>query len=167
MALVIATVLSSTLASSNESQVYYVCPDDIYHCQVICPNQYCYPLSYYLGNITHYFAPYTKMIFLPGNHSVDIAVPIENVENLTLMGSGDFNTSLHNVSSESSSRIKCNGSVAGFSFENVSDLVIQDLTFIGCGGMNTSCCPYTALSFYSIINLTMSGVTVQDSRSLW
>ena len=168
MALVIATVLSSTLATSNESQVYYVCPDDIYHCQVICPNRYCYPLSYYLRNITHYFASDTKIIFLPGNHSVDIAVPIENVANLTLrlIGSGDFNTSLHNVTSESASRIKCNGSVAGFSFENVSDLVIQDLMFIGCGGVNTSCYYYTALSFYSIINLTMSGVTVQDSRGV-
>ena len=157
MSLVIAipTVSATPLAASGH--VYYVKPNESYH----CPHEPCHTLAYYVANVTTYFTSNTTMIFLPGNHSLaNGTVQIGNITDLTLIGNDSFIPGPYGLPPEPSSRVKCNGSGV-FSFENITGLGIQNLTFLGCGG--TIKMLDTALFLCNIFDLTMSGVTVRNS----
>ena len=160
MSLVIAIPTVTAIPLVASGQVYYVKPNDSYHCPVEC-----HTLAYYVANVTTYFTSNTTMIFLPGNHSLaNGTVQIGNITDLTLIGNDSFIPGPYGLPPESTSRVECNGSVV-FSFENITGLVIQNLTFLGCGGMITvlSLPKVTALYLYNIFDLTLSGVTVRNS----
>ena len=160
MSLVIAIPTVSAIPLAATGQVYYVKPNDSYH----CPHESCYTLAYYVANVTTYFTSNTTMIFLPGNHSLaNGTVQIGNITDLTLIGNDSLIPGPYGLPPESSSRVECNGSGV-FSFENITSLVIQNLTFLGCGGMTVLSLPkVTALYLHNIFDLTMSGVTVHNS----
>ena len=160
MSLVIAIPIITATPLAASGQVYYVKPNDSYH----CPHEPCYTLAYYVANVTTYFTSNTTMIFLPGNHSLaNGTVQIGNITDLTLIGNDSFIPGPYGLPPESSSRVECNGSGV-FSFENITGLVIQNLTFLGCGGMTVLSLPkVTALYLHNIFDLTLSGVTVRNS----
>ena len=140
--------------------VYYVKPNDSYHCPVEC-----HTLAYYVANVTTYFTSNTTMIFLPGNHSLaNGTVQIGNITDLTLIGNDSFIPGPYGLPPESSSRVECKGAVV-FSFENITGLGIQNLTILSCGGIiRVFYSPRTtALFLCNIFDLTMSGVTVRNS----
>ena len=123
-----------------------------------CPNisEPCHTLAYYLANVSYYFGSNTTFVFLPGDHNLTTAVRIVNVSNQALIGK----VALH---VQSPSRIVCGGAVGGFSFTNITNLTIKSLTVFGCGRITTGCGNYATLSFATIIDLTVSGVTVLNS----
>ena len=89
-ALVSAVLLAAWLAelsvcTTDAQQVYYVQPTVTP--PPACPSP-CHPLSFYLGNVTHYFESNTTLVFLPGEHSIqsDTFAEISNIADLNLEG---------------------------------------------------------------------------------
>ena len=65
--------------------VYTVTPDDHYYPNTTC--HHCHNLQHYLLNITKYFTSNTQILFLPGLHHLHTDLIIQNVHNISLIGS--------------------------------------------------------------------------------
>ena len=63
------------------------------------------------------------MVFLPGDHTLDMNITVANISSLTMCGES---------SSGYVATVVCNGSV-GLSFTSMDDFKIQSLTFLSCG----------------------------------
>ena len=63
------------------------------------------------------------MVFLPGDHTLDMNITVANISSLTMCGES---------SSGYIATVVCNGSV-GLSFTSMVDFKIQSLTFLSCG----------------------------------
>ena len=79
------------------------CPPDSTHCTT---------LSEYAQETELYFTSNTTIVFLPGDHTLNVNITVANISRLTLCGE---------FSSGYEARVVCNGSV-GFSFISVVDL---------------------------------------------
>ena len=76
------TLLLLSLLHTTTSTVYTVTPDD--------PNttcHHCHNLQHYLLNATKYFTSNTQLLFLPGIHHLHTDLIIQNVNNISLVGS--------------------------------------------------------------------------------
>ena len=94
-----------------------------------CPKEPCHTLTDVVQSPSQYFASNTIITLLPGHHqtnvSTNLTVLIEDVRNISLIGSDPSN-------SESRSVVLCKGSL-GFSFINVTILKVAKLHFSFCG----------------------------------
>ena len=152
-----------TLANNHvcSSSIVYVKPD--YH-YTHCPGEPCHPLSYYVQQVSRYFVSNTTMVFLNGTHSVETMQPvvITNIENFAMKGSDEFVLGVEDIR-ESSSRIECVGTHrSSFSFMNVTNIQIENLTFANCGQKQFNNVSAT-LSFDEACNMIVFQVTVCNS----
>ena len=78
-------LLLSSLLHVTTCTVYTVTPDDHYYPNTTC--HHCHNLQHYLLNITKYFTSNTQLLFLPGLHHLYTDLIIQNVHNISLIGS--------------------------------------------------------------------------------
>ena len=104
------------------STVYTVTPDDHYYPNTTC--HHCHNLQHYLLNVTKYFTSNTQLLFLPGVNHLHTDLIIQNVHNISLIGSTANGTTLDTV-------IQCNSSVA-ILMTNITNLTFSDITVKNC-----------------------------------
>ena len=102
--------------------VYTVTPDDHYYPNTTC--HHCHNLQHYLLNTTKYFTSGTQLLFLPGLHHLHTDLIIQNVHNISLIGSTANGTTLDTV-------IQCNSSV-GIAMTNITNLTIKNFMIWAC-----------------------------------
>ena len=119
----VAALLLSTLSCCSAENVYCVTPTGT-SCST-CPHNstHCATLSQYTQQAESYFTSNTTMVFLPGDHTLDMNITVANISRMTMYGES---------SSDYAARFVCNGSV-GLSFMSIVDLKIHSLTFTSCG----------------------------------
>ena len=87
MAKYIRVFLISSLLLITSCTVYIVTPDndDHYYPNTTC--HHCHNLRHYLLNVTKYFTYNTQLLFLPGIYHLYADLIIENVHNISIIGS--------------------------------------------------------------------------------
>ena len=85
---------------------------------------HCHNLQHYLLNTTKYFVSNTQLLFLPGLHHLHTNFIIQNVHNISLIGSTTNGTTPDTV-------IQCDSSV-GIVLNSISNLVIQNIMIRNC-----------------------------------
>ena len=118
-----ALLLLSSLLHITTCTVYTVTPDDHYYPNTTC--HHCHNLQHYLLNITKYFTSNTQLLFLPGLHHLHTDLIIQNVHNISLIGSTANGTTLDTVI------IQCNSSV-GIVMSNITDLTMSNMIIRNC-----------------------------------
>lgn len=88
---------------------------------IICPGLPCLSLGQYVELTERYFTTGSTFVFLPGNHSLESVLSLENVSDVTMRG----------VGSGSTARIFLGRQVTIFCDE-VQNIRIEGLTFILC-----------------------------------
>ena len=88
MSVLILLLLISSL-DVTVCNIYILSPDDHYYPNTKC--HHCHNLQYYLLNVTKYFTSNTQLLFLPGVHYLHTDLTIQNVHNISLIGSADDN----------------------------------------------------------------------------
>ena len=148
-------------------QTYYVRPPNS---TKPCPStsEPCHELNYYAQHNT-FNTSNAGFVFLPGNHTLNTTIEVENVQNLTLTGDDRFETGALGLPA-SSSQIHCNRiNGTGFDFENLSNFSIEGLVFLECVHKKVYFIYTEQLSFHgaltmrTILNTTISMVTIQQS----
>ena len=109
-------LLLSSLLHITTCTVYTVTPDDHYYPNATC--HHCHNLQHYLLNITKYFTSNTQLLFLPGLHHLHTDLIIQNVHNISLIGSTANGTTLDTV-------IQCNSS--SILIFNISKLALKNI----------------------------------------
>ena len=97
--------------------------DDYCYTKATCHN--CHNLQHYLLNITKYFTSNTQLLFLSGLHQLHTDLIIQNVHNISLVGSTTNATTLNTVI------IQCNSSV-GVIMSNITNLTMVKLVIENC-----------------------------------
>ena len=118
----VAALLINTLSYCSAENVYCVRPATT-PC-LPCPHNStnCTTLSEYAQEAELYFTSNTTMVFLPGDHVLDMNIKVANVTRLTMRGES---------SSGTVATVVCSGSV-GLSFKNMAELKIDFLVFTSC-----------------------------------
>ena len=121
--LLVAALLSTTPSCCTADNVYCVTPTAT-SCS-FCPHNStkCTTLSEYAQEPEVYFTSDTTIVFLPGNHSLDVDIRVANVARLTIYGES---------STGNAATVVCIGSV-GLSFTSMVEFKMQFLTFHHCG----------------------------------
>ena len=114
-------VLSSLLHVAT-CTVYTVTPDDHYYPNTTC--HHCHNLQHYLLNITKYFTSNTQLLFLPGLHHLHTHLIIQNVHNISLIGSTANDTTLDAI-------IQCE-SLVGIVMTNITNLTVMNMVINDC-----------------------------------
>ena len=129
----VVALLINTLSYSSAENVYCVTPTAT-SCSS-CPHTstHCATLSEYAQEAESYFTSNTTIVFLPGDHTLDISITVANVARLTMHGES---------SSGTKATVVRNGSV-GFSFMNMVDFSVYSLVFTSLKN------PYYFISFGS------------------
>ena len=181
-AVLLSAILSCLYISTCTSQyttTYYVTPNaSTTPCSDHDP---CYEFKTYYQNSSYYFQSNTQFIFLPGVHVFDLGglLSVRDIDNISLVGSD--NLTLHTVAEkvkeygfdsydeddvityfESSTKIKCSNQ-SGFVFSKISNLAIANLSMVSCGQYSSLTSFTAALHMFNIINLSMEGVSIQNS----
>ena len=110
-----------------------------------CPTKPCITLSHFAQTVSNWLSSNTTLIFLNGNHKLDLDLFISNISNFSM---------LTNSTSESEGpayTICCHHQMS-LKFENVTKLWIKGIYFIGYG--NNS---FTSVSNFMISNSTFQG----------
>ena len=102
------------------ASIYTVKPDDS---NATC--YHCHNLQHYLLNATKYFTSNTQLLFLPGLHHLHTDLIIQNVHNISLVGSTANGTTLDTVI------IQCNSSI-GITMSNITDLTMKTICIRNC-----------------------------------
>ena len=116
-------VLAVSLPSITTHTIYTVTPDDHYYPNTTC--HHCHNLQHYLLNVTKYFTSNTQLLFLPGLHHLHTDLIIQNVHNISLIGSTANGTTPDTVI------IQCNSSV-GITLSNITDFTMERLMIENC-----------------------------------
>ena len=119
--LVAALLINAVLHCSAEN-VYCVTPTAT-SCSS-CPHNStnCTTLSEYAREAKLYFTSNTTMVFLPGDHTLDMNITVASVDRLTMRGESSLGDR---------ATVVCNGSV-GLSFTSMVDFRLQSLAFTSC-----------------------------------
>ena len=116
----VAALLINIFSYCCAENVYCVTPTTTASCSSCPPNSiHCSTLSEYARETKIYFTTNTTMVFLPGDHVLDINIRAANISRLTMRG---------HSSSDNTATVVRNGSV-GFSFTNMVDFNVFSLTF--------------------------------------
>ena len=150
-------LLSLLLLHTADSSVYTVIPDDHYYPNTTC--HHCHNLQYYLLNATKYFTSNTQLLFLPGIHHLNTDLIIQNVHNISLIGTIPDTV------------IDCNSSV-GIVIANVLNVVIMDIIFSNCTtnaieAMNiSSTYVYTSMIVVNCYDVLMEKVMILSDEKM-
>ena len=115
-------LLLSSLLHITTCTVYTVTPDDHYYPNTTC--HHCHNLQHYLLNVTKYFTSNTQLLFLPGLHHLHTDLIVQNVHNISLIGSTANGTTLDTV-------IQCNSSY-GIVMTNITNLTMKNMVVKDC-----------------------------------
>ena len=90
MLLLLSLLAVTTGTSNNLNPIYIVTPydDDHRYHNTTCPH--CHTLQHYMLNVTKYFASNTQLLFLPGEHHLYTDLIIQDVHNISLIGSNSI-----------------------------------------------------------------------------
>ena len=113
-------LLLSSLLRITTCTVYTVTPDDHYYPNTTC--HHCHNLQHYLLNITKYFTSNTQLLFLPGLHHLHTDFIIQNVHNISLIGS--------TVNGTSDTTIQLQNCRKCVSMINITNLTIRNIIFL-------------------------------------
>ena len=117
----VAALLIITLSYCSAENVYCVTPTAT-SCSS-CPHKiHCATISEYAQEAEVYFTSNTTMVFLPGDHTLDMNITVANVTRLTMRGES---------SSDNRATIVCSESV-GLNFTNMTEFKIYSLAFTSC-----------------------------------
>ena len=156
VSLVLCVVTLSLLSSKCNGETYYVKPNSA----TLCPSEPCHVLNYYVHHNT-FNTSNARFVFLPGSHTLNTTIVVENVQNLTLTGDDRFETGPLGLPAPSS-QIHCNRiNGTGFDFENLINLIIEKNLFLECIHVHTE--SHGALTVHNAFNSTISIVTIQQS----
>ena len=151
--------------STSVAESYYAIPTSTTPCPTV--NSSCLTLSQYAGKPSKYFTSNVTIILLPGNHTLDSEFRLRNVTYLTMFTeyqSAPFQTTSDSV-------ITCKLS-AKLELENIEQVAIENLTFVGCTGISVTlvdrftisyCVLYTTdwhelrLELNTVANVNMTG----------
>ena len=146
------------LGTLSHSHTWYVISSSNQHCPDVAT---CHKLSFYFENATKYFQPNTAFIFMTGKHILNLTQPIviSNMNNLILTGQkGD-----HHIPT-----IQCAKDTFGFTFKNISSIVVSTLQITNCGpSIHDSAITITSTKMARLSNLFVVktqgiGVKLQD-----
>ena len=162
-------------------QVYYVLPQGTSNSSCPHDGNLCTDINTYAQNVRKYFLSNTTFIFLPGNHFLEIKdiIEIQAVDKLNLVSNGSFkwssiandcavyNFDQYNDDSnvtykESLANITCTGS-SGFSFFNVTNLSLINITITNCGVYSLQTSLNASIHLVNVSGLLMQGVTIKNS----
>ena len=129
-------ILSLSLLHVVTCNVYYVIPDD--H-NTTCNR--CHNLQYYQLNISEYFTAYTEIVFFPGLHHLYSNLIIQNVHNISLIGSRVNGSTLETVIQF----VK----LVSIVMNNVTNLTVKNLVISTCTTTSGTPC-----SLFYLINKT-------------
>ena len=115
----VAALLINILSYCSAENVYCVTPTAATCSSCLHNSTHCATLSEYAQEVEMYFTSNTTMVFLPGDHALDMNITVANVTRLTMHGES---------SSDNIATVVRNGSV-GFSFSNMVDFNIYSLAF--------------------------------------
>ena len=138
---IVTILLFHVNLSTDREALLYVTPSS----GVPCPANTCITLSHFAQTVSNWLSSNITLIFLNGNHKLDLDLFISNISNFSM---------LTNSTSESEGpayTICCQHQVS-LNFENVTKLWIKGIYFIGCG--NNS---FTSVSNFMISNSTFQG----------
>ena len=119
----------SLLIHITTGSVYNVTPDDHYTLNTTC--HHCHNLQHYLLNTTKYFISNTQLLFLPGLHHLHTDLIIQNIHNISLIGSTTNGTTPDTV-------IQCNSSdgivmtSAGIVLTKNSNITLRNMVINNC-----------------------------------
>ena len=116
-------MLTELLTNSETHSVYTVTPGDYCYPNATC--HHCHNLQHYLLNVTKYFTSNTQLLFLQGLHHLHTDLIIQNVHNISLIGSTANGTTLDTVI------IQCNSS-GGITMSNITDLTMETICIRNC-----------------------------------
>ena len=131
-----------------------------------CPNtkcHHCHNLQHYLLNITKYFASNTQLLFLPGLHHPHTDLIIQNVHNISLIGSTANGTTLDTVI------IQCNSrSSVGIVMSNITDLTMSKLVIENCKtGKSLTFFKTSGMILSHCYNVQLQNITMYGSDHLY
>ena len=122
VAILVATLLISILAYCSAENVYCVTPT-VTSCSS-CPHNSanCTTLIQYAQEAKLYFTSNTTMVFLPGDHALDVNITVSHVAKLTMRGESSL---------DKKATVVCSGPV-GLSFTSMVEFKIHSLVFTYC-----------------------------------
>ena len=130
----------------SAQSTYYVKPTP----DTVCPTAPCLTLSQCVEWANgHLFPSNTTLVFLPGDHSLESNLAIDNASRFVMIA--DNSTFLPKTT------IVCNG-LAAFVFENVSDLHIHGIEFRNCGHDTLS-----TIEVHSVLQSKITNCTIRGS----
>ena len=130
MSVLISLFLTPLLLHVSTCTVYIVTPDDYYYPNTTCHR--CHNLQYYLLNVTKYFTSNTQLLFLPREHYLYTDFIIQNVHNITLIGSMVNDTTPVSVICYHSSMI--NGiAIINSTMVTVKNFIVTNKEWYDCG----------------------------------
>jgi len=118
---IVTALLINTIFCCSAENVYCVTPTRS-SCSSCPHNTYCATLSEYAQQAELYFTPITTMVFLPGDHTLDMNITVAKVTGLTMHAES---------SSANRTTIVCSESV-GLSFIMMVDFKMHSLAFTSC-----------------------------------
>ena len=127
----LAVVLLCTIAADKVNTLeYYVSPDSDKHnssCNPPAPDASpCHTLQYYTDNEN--FTSNAVFFFLQGEHTLSSVVEIADVENLSLIGTGEH---------QDTNKILCSSeNKAGFSIQRFVNITFKKLSILNCSGQS-------------------------------
>ena len=152
MHMVVLLLLLLHYVNTITSTIYTVKPDDHYYPNTTC--HHCHNLQHYLLYVTKYFTSNTQLLFLPELHNLHTDLIIQNVHNISLIGSTANGTTLDTV-------VQCNSSVA-ILMTNITNLTLSDITVKNC-----KCDRHknTAILIMECTNVQWRKITVDSNSS--
>ena len=149
MLLLLLTLSVSSLIHPATCTIYNVTPDD-----TTC--HHCHNLQHYLFNATKYFTSNTQLLFLPGLHRLHTNLIIQNVHNISLIGSTTNGTTLDTV-------IQC-GSSVGIVMNNITSLHIKNMLFKKCSTKYRSLKPAIVIIECTFIQLYLISIQRNNNQ---
>ena len=116
--LLILDLIFVHIAGGSYSKVHYITPSPNTQCPT---GESCLTLSMLSANISNFLDSNTALIFLAGNHTLDLELYVSNIDEFLRLST--------NVSVAAS--VTCSGN-ASFKFINITQMQICGLEFIGC-----------------------------------
>ena len=173
----VATLSASLSTVQRYDNTYYVTPNVSMCTNITAP---CQEFKTYFNNIS-YFQSKTEFIFLSGVHLFDLGrvLSVQDIMDIRLVGShyvtqrsvaenvkeygfdpyGDDNNTTY---LQSSTIILCTN-LSGLLFSNVTNLTLANLTILNCGEHSSVTSRIASIHIFSVHNLYMEGMSVQNS----
>ena len=148
----IHSVLLLSLLHITTCTVYTVTPDDHYYPNTTC--HHCHNLQHYLLNITKYFTSNTQLLFLPGLHHLHTDLIIQNVHNISLIGSTTNGTTLDTVIMSNTSAV----SMINITRLTIRNIIIDANNLSELAPLNIMYCSFVSLHHLEVHKLSLNNI---------